>query len=118
MKHYLFLLLMLLTFASCSANEPEKAEQPQPVQLGEGGGSDYFSGKKVLIAFFPGVVQPDEWRNKYRQSPVEICLKSSRRIPIRHHTPHVLKLPLRNETAMPALQFIAGGHATFSKPVF
>ena len=52
MKHYLFLLLTLLTFASCSANDPEIPEQPQPVQPGEGGGSDYFSGKKVLIAYF------------------------------------------------------------------
>ncbi len=55
MKHYLFLFLMLLTFTSCSANEPEMPEQPtqpQPVQPGEGGGSDYFSGKKVLIAYF------------------------------------------------------------------
>ena len=49
MKHYLFLLLMLLTFTSCSAHEPEMPEQPQP---GEGGGSDYFSGEKVLIAYF------------------------------------------------------------------
>lgn len=52
MKHYLFLLLMLLTFTSCSGNEPEMPEQPQPVQPGEGGSSDYFSGKKVLIAYF------------------------------------------------------------------
>ena len=51
MKHYIFLLLMLLTIVSCSANEPEMPEQPQPVQPGEGG-SDYFSGKKVLIAYF------------------------------------------------------------------
>ena len=50
MKHYLLLLLTLLTFVSCSANEPELPEQPQPVQPGEG--SDYFSGKKVLIAYF------------------------------------------------------------------
>ena len=49
MKHYLFLLLTLLTFASCSANEPELPEQHQPEA---GGGSDYFSGKKVLIAYF------------------------------------------------------------------
>ena len=53
MKHFIFSLLMLLTFTSCSANEPEMPEQPQPVQPGEGGGgSDYFSGKKVLIAYF------------------------------------------------------------------
>ena len=57
MKHYVILLLTLLTFASCSANEPEmpeqpQPEQPQPVQPGEGEGSDYFSGKKVLIAYF------------------------------------------------------------------
>lgn len=55
MKHYLFLLMTLFTFVSCSANEPEMPEQPtqpQPVQPGEGGGSDYFSGKKVLIAYF------------------------------------------------------------------
>lgn len=52
MKHFVFSLLMLLTFTSCSANEPEMPEQPQPVQPGEGGGSDYFSGKKVLIAYF------------------------------------------------------------------
>ena len=36
MKHYIFLLLMLLTFTSCSANEPEMPEQSQPVQPGEG----------------------------------------------------------------------------------
>ena len=52
MKHYIFLLLMLLAFMSCSANEPEMPEQPQPVQPGDGVGSDYFSGKKVLIAYF------------------------------------------------------------------
>ncbi len=52
MKHFIFSLLMLLIFTSCSANEPEMPEQPQPVQPGEGGGSDYFSGKKVLIAYF------------------------------------------------------------------
>ena len=52
MKHFIFSLLMLLTFTSCSANEPEMPEQPQPVQPGEEGGSDYFSGKKVLIAYF------------------------------------------------------------------
>jgi len=55
MKHYLFLLMTLFTFVSCSANEPEMPEQPtqpQPVQPGEGGGSDYFSGKKVLTAYF------------------------------------------------------------------
>lgn len=52
MKHFIFSLLMLLTFTSCSANDPEMPEQPQPVQPGEGGGSDYFSGKKVLIAYF------------------------------------------------------------------
>ncbi len=52
MKHFIFSLLMLLTFTSCSANEPEMPEQPQPVQPGEGGGSDYFSGKNVLIAYF------------------------------------------------------------------
>ena len=52
MKHFIFSLLMLLIFTSCSANEPEMPEQPQPVQPGEGGGSDYFSGKNVLIAYF------------------------------------------------------------------
>ncbi len=52
MKHFLFFILALLTFTSCSANEPEMPEQPQPVQPEEGGGSDYFSGKKVLIAYF------------------------------------------------------------------
>ena len=52
MKNFIFSLLMLLTFTSCSANEPEIPEQPRPVQPGEGGGSDYFSGKKVLIAYF------------------------------------------------------------------
>lgn len=52
MKYYLFFLLIVLTFTSCNANEPEMPEQPQPVQPGEGGGSDYFSGKKVLIAYF------------------------------------------------------------------
>ena len=52
MKHFIFSLLMLLTLTSCSASEPEVPEQPQPVQPGEGGGSDYFSGKKVLIAYF------------------------------------------------------------------
>ena len=51
MKHYLFLLLMLVTFSSCSANEPEQ-QQPQPVHPEEGVGSDYFSGKKILIAYF------------------------------------------------------------------
>lgn len=52
MKHYLFLLLTLLSFASCSANEPEMPDAPQPVQPGSGEGSDYFSGKKVLVAYF------------------------------------------------------------------
>lgn len=51
MKHYLFLLLTLLTFTACSANEPEMPEQ-QPEQPIEGSGSNYFSGKKVLIAYF------------------------------------------------------------------
>lgn len=50
MKHYLFLLLALLTFASCGANEPETPAQVAPTQ--PGGGSDYFSGKKILIAYF------------------------------------------------------------------
>ncbi len=50
MKHYLFLLLTLLAFVSCSANEPDIPDQP--VQSEEGEGSVYFSGKKVLIAYF------------------------------------------------------------------
>lgn len=49
MKHYLFLFLMLLSFASCSANEP--GAPGQTLQPGDGG-SGYFSGKKVLIAYF------------------------------------------------------------------
>lgn len=52
MKHYLLLFLMLFMFESCSASEPEMPENPQPVQPGESGGSGYFSGKKVLIAYF------------------------------------------------------------------
>lgn len=49
MKNYLFLLLMLLTFISCSAGDPEMPQQAQPE---EGSGSEYFSGKKVLVAYF------------------------------------------------------------------
>lgn len=41
-----------MTFASCSATEPEMPEQQQPIQPEEGNGADYFSGKKVLIAYF------------------------------------------------------------------
>ena len=54
MKYFLFSILTLLTFMSCSATDPEVPEQsqPRPEQPGEGGGSDYFSGKKVLIAYF------------------------------------------------------------------
>ena len=91
MKHYLFLLLTLLTFASCSANDPEIPEQPQPVQPGEGGGSDYFSGKKVLIAYF-------SWGGTTRRMAQQIqaitgvtCLKLSQSIHIRHHILHALK---------------------------
>lgn len=46
MKYYLFLLLSLLTFASCRADELEVPERPQPEQPVEGGASGYFSGKK------------------------------------------------------------------------
>ena len=46
MKHFIFFTSDAVDFTSCSANEPEMPEQPQPVQPGEGGGSDYFSGKK------------------------------------------------------------------------
>ena len=52
MKHYLLLFLMLFMFESCSPSDPEMPENPQPVQPGESGGSGYFSGKKVLIAYF------------------------------------------------------------------
>lgn len=48
---FLLLTSLLLTITSCSANEPEMPEQ-QPEQPIEGSGSDYFSGKKVLIAYF------------------------------------------------------------------
>ena len=49
MRHYLFFLLTLLTFAACSANEPDKSGVAQP---GENNGAGYFSGKKVLVAYF------------------------------------------------------------------
>lgn len=52
MRHYLFLLLTLLTIVSCSANEPRQPESPQPVLPGGGSSADYFSGRKVLIAYF------------------------------------------------------------------
>ena len=48
---FLFLISLLVTFTSCSANETEMPEQPQPAQPGEGN-SAYFNGKKVLIAYF------------------------------------------------------------------
>ena len=49
MRHFLFLLLALLTLASCNANEPDMPDQPQ---AGVGGESEYFSGRRVLIAYF------------------------------------------------------------------
>lgn len=49
MKHiFVFLISLLVTVTSCSANE---TDEPMPIVPGDGNGA-YFSGKKVLVAYF------------------------------------------------------------------
>lgn len=47
-KIFLFLFSLLVTITSCSANE---MDEPQPILPGDGNDA-YFSGKKVLVAYF------------------------------------------------------------------
>ena len=54
MKHFIFSLLMLLTFTSCSANEPEMPEQPQPYSRAKEEALIIFQGKSSDCLFLLG----------------------------------------------------------------